>query len=98
MKINDKEELVNQQKEEILKSGKFAKIEIIVGEDESDLPYVRVETHCSTKTIAKALLCLGETKKQIEKDCPEAYLVSKFVLGIGKVKEVELNDEESEGE
>lgn len=63
-------ELMKQMKEEMLNSGHYARIEIIVDE-KSDMPYCNIQAeHCSNKTMMCLLAALDSTKDSLVKRYP----------------------------
>ena len=79
MKIDIKE-LDNQRKEKIIKSGKYAKVEIIVSEDIKESPICWV-TVSNGEAIAALILTVKETLKNLEKEYPAEALYSKLCMG-----------------
>lgn len=90
------EELMKQRKEEILKSGKYVRCEIIVGCDE-DMPYMNLEaTGVSLKEMMKLLACIKTIKDSVCEKHPVLKFVGKIVdeIDIDAIVHDVLKDEE----
>lgn len=87
----DIEEMLKQQKEEILKSGKYVQVEILVGKNTN--PLCHVECKASTFELAHAIKTMEETKKAIIKKDPNVLLALKCI----DYKETIVKDSREEG-
>ena len=77
----DYQELESQRREEILKKGEYARVEIIVGCGE-EYPYCNTELkHCTGKEVGELYIALKVATKELEKQCPEV----KFIEAISEV-------------
>ncbi len=74
----DKEELMKQLREQIVKSGKYMKIEIIVGDmKQFNMPYVQVKNiHAPIDSMAVAYNTLDSTKEALKKVVPGIDIIS----------------------
>lgn len=93
----DYKELNKQNKEAILKSGKFAKLEVIVGED-NPMPFMNLEIqNVSTVAIAALYVLLSKEQEIMREEFPELVHVLPFVDAktIKEYKE-DSGDDESE--
>ena len=71
----DIRELSEQRKKEILKSGKYVKIEILIGIDD-DIPYSNCHfKECTPFELARAVKCMEELGKVIKKQEPIINLI-----------------------
>lgn len=75
----DFKELEKQREENILKSGKYCRVKIVIGKDDKqpigDIDVIDV-TDVET---ARMICCLKETAKVLEKKFPVAYGLSKIM-------------------
>lgn len=76
-------ELQKQRKEEMIKSGQYARIEIITkrenGQEES-IPYCETNlNHCTTSDVMDLLATMDSIKKILIKKVPQAALYKLFI-------------------
>ncbi len=77
----DIDELEIQRREQIIKNGKYAKLEIIVSQDENEPPSCNIHMkEINKKTIAKLILIVRETLKSLEEEFPAESLYSKLFM------------------
>ena len=75
----DEKELQKQIQEDIVKSGHYAEIRILLGEN-SNTPSTQVNIHkVSIQTIAKTITTLEAVVKVLKEDYPGADILSKFM-------------------
>lgn len=73
------EELMEQRKEEILKSGEYVRCEIVVGCDK-DMPYMNLEaTGVSLKEMMKLLACIKTIKDSVYEKHPFLKTAGKII-------------------
>lgn len=78
MKVNTVE-LLEQRKEEIIKSGHYVTAEFIIGCDK-DIPIVNLEVkEASVKAIGDLLMCMKAMRRRIFKEYPELELFEQMV-------------------
>lgn len=90
----DIKEMQKQRKEEILKSGKYALVEVVVGENEI-CPIGRVEMRkISLTDKAKVILTLDSILEHIIRKEPEAFEIAKGMKAVEQVIETPIDNKE----
>ena len=77
----DIDELEIQRREQIIKNGKYAKLEIIVSQDDVENPSCSVHMKgINGKPVASLILTVRKTLEALEKEFPEAAIYSKLFM------------------
>ena len=78
MKI-DKEEFIKQNKDGIIQSGEYIKVEIVVGEG-NPVPYANaVVNNVSSESVCKTILSMEEMIKTLEHRFPECIILKRLL-------------------
>lgn len=90
----DELELMEQLKEELIRSDNYASIEIVVGDEK--MPYVNFKLHGKEKQAGKLILVLEETIKMLVKEHLDAYIYAKDRWGTQCTGIIQGKEEEDE--
>lgn len=91
----DIKELQKQRRKELIESGEFARIEIVVGENDN-MPYIQSEIcKVTLPTIMGILISMDSLKKEIIKKFPLASAYSSL-LEAGDIVEINLDKTKKE--
>ena len=93
----DFKELQKQRKEEMIKSGQYARVEIITKREngqEKSIPYCETNLkHCTTADVMDLLATMDSVKKMLIKKVPRAALY-KLLIGNEIIGDIDITPQE----
>ena len=93
MEIEDFREFSKQHKENILKNGHYARIELIT-DPNSDIPFHEIELDdCSVEEVMKLYVLLKEAIKGMERDYPDECCIAEKIIGAELISDYDFDDE-----